>query len=81
MSSFRTEGEAMSKGSSDSGDVEDATKAEEAREAGAAHAADRPPTPEEEAAAEGKNVDPDVAAHEREMGKIGADLKGEGEID
>ena len=40
-----------------------------------------PPTPEEEAAAEGKTLDPEVAEHEREMGKIGAEVKGEGEID
>ena len=62
-------------------DVQDATKAEEAREAGAPHTADRPPTPEEEAAAEGITLDPDVSEHEREMGKIGAQVKGEGQID
>jgi hypothetical protein len=60
--------------------VDDATKAEEAGEARATHTADRPPTPDEEAAAEENELDPDVAAHEREMGRIGADVKGEGEI-
>jgi hypothetical protein len=62
-------------------DVQEATKAEEAREAAAAHTADRPPTPDEEAAAEGNTLDPEVSGHEREMGKIGADVKGEGQID
>ena len=33
-----------------------------------------------EAAAEENELDPDVAAHEKEMGRIGADVKGEGEI-
>jgi len=62
--------------------VNDATKEEEEdREATATHTADRPPTSEEEAAAERNRLDPDVAAHEREMGKIGAEVKGEGEID
>ncbi len=61
--------------------VEDATKQEEEREAHASHTADRPPTPDEEAAAEGNRLDPEVAEHEREMGQIGADVKGEGAID
>jgi hypothetical protein len=58
---------------------DDATKAEEAREANAPHAADRPPTADEERAAESNTLDPDVSEHEREMGKIGAEVKGEGE--
>jgi hypothetical protein len=73
----------MSEESSNSGtdaEVQEATKAEEAREAAAAHTADRPPTPDEEAAAEGNTLDPEVSRHEREMGKTGADVKGEGEI-
>jgi hypothetical protein len=61
--------------------VDEGTKAEEAREATAPHTADRPPTAEEEVAAEENTLDPEVAAHEKEMGKIGADVKGEGEID
>ena len=60
-------------------DVDEATKAEEAREATAAHTADRPPTAEEEALAEGNTLDPEVSEHEKEMGKIGAEVKGEGD--
>jgi hypothetical protein len=59
----------------------DATRAEDAREGGAPHAADRPPTPEEEAAADGNTLDPEVSEHEQEMDKIGAEVKGEGQID
>jgi hypothetical protein len=62
-------------------EVLDATKTEEAREANAPHAADRPPTADEERAAESNTLDPDVSQHEREMGKIGAEVKGEGEIE
>ncbi len=62
-------------------DVQEATEVEEILEAAAAHTADRPPTPEEEAAAETNTLDPEVVRHEREMGKIGAEVKGEGEID
>lgn len=61
-------------------DVDEATKAEEVREAAAAHTADRPPTSEEEAAADGNTLQPGVSEHEREMGKIGAEVKGEGEV-
>jgi hypothetical protein len=63
------------------GEVDEGTKIEELLEASAAHAADRAPTSDEEAAAEGNTLDPEVAEHEREMGKIGAEVKGEGEID
>jgi hypothetical protein len=66
---------------SEESEVDEATKSEEAREAGAAHTADRPPTADEEAAAEGNTLDPGVAEHEKEMGKIGAEVKGEGEIE
>jgi hypothetical protein len=62
-------------------EVDETTKIEELLEASAAHSADRPPTAEEEAAADGNAPDPEVAEHEREMGKIGAEVKGEGEID
>jgi hypothetical protein len=67
----------------DAGDdkVADATRAEEEEEAGATHAADRAPTAEEEVAADENTLDPDVSAHEREMGRIGAEVKGEGQID
>jgi hypothetical protein len=61
--------------------VDDATRAEEEAEAKAAHVADREPSAEEEAAAEQNTLDPDVAAHEKEMDRIGAEVKGEGKID
>ena len=61
-------------------EVDETTRVEELLEASAAHSADRPPTAEEEAAAEGNVLDPEVTEHEREMGKIGAEVKGEGEI-
>ena len=61
--------------------VQDATKDAEAREAEASHTADRPPTPDEEAVADDNQLDPAVAEHEREMGKIGSEVKGEGQID
>ena len=35
---------------------------------------------EEEAAAEGNTLDSEVSEHEREMGKISTEVKGEGEI-
>lgn len=62
-------------------EVSDATKAEEEHEADAPHTADRPPTAEEERAAESNTLDPEVSEHEREMGKIGAEVKGEGEVE
>jgi hypothetical protein len=76
----------MSEGSSSDSngpdaEVEEATEVEELLEASAAHSADRPPTAEEEAAAAANTLDPEVAEHEREMGKIGAEVKGEGQID
>ena len=60
--------------------VNEVPKDEEEHEAQASHAPDHPPTPDEEAAAERTKLDPTVAAHEREMGRIGAEVKGEGEI-
>jgi hypothetical protein len=60
--------------------VSEATKEEEGHEAHASHTSDRPPTPDEEAAAEGAELDPSVAEHEREMDEIGAEVKGEGEL-
>jgi hypothetical protein len=75
-----SEGTSSESGGPDA-DVDEATKVEELLEASAAHSADRPPTAEEEAAAEGNVLDPEVAEHEREMGKIGAEVKGEGEIE
>jgi hypothetical protein len=86
MLHLETEGGTMSEESSNGSDrpdaeVKGATEVEEMLESAAAHTADRPPTPEEEAAAEGNTLDPEVSEHEREMGKIGAEVKGEGEID
>jgi hypothetical protein len=75
----------MSQSANESGDagsegVDEATRSEEEQEATAPHVADRAPTAEEAAAAEGNELDPEVAAHEREMDRIGAEVKGEGEI-
>jgi hypothetical protein len=67
----------VDKGGTVSANVQD----EEAREAAASHTADRPPTPGEDAAAESNELDPEVAEHEREMDKLGAETKGEGQID
>ena len=60
----------------------DATESEEQREAAKAHEPDRMPTPEEEAAAEKSGpVDPKVAAAHDQANKVGANVKGEGQID
>jgi hypothetical protein len=45
------------------------------------HAADRPPTPDEEAAAERNGLDPSVAASYEDAMATGANIKGEGEIE
>jgi hypothetical protein len=55
------------------------TEADE-KDARSSHQADRPPTPEEEAAAEGTDVDPKVADAYEEAMERGANVKGEGEI-
>ena len=58
-----------------------ATTEQEEREFRAAHQADRPPTPEEEAAAEAHGPpDAQVAAREKEMTRRGAEVEGEGSI-
>ena len=75
-----SEGRSGGSGGPDAG-VDETTRTEELLEASASHTADRPPTSEEEAAAEANTLDPEVADHEREMGKIGAEVKGEGQID
>jgi hypothetical protein len=64
----------------------EATREAEEVDATQSHSADRPPTSEEEAAAEesGKKFGADkdaVAQHEEEMSDIGAHVKGEGSID
>ncbi len=75
-----SKGPSSRSGGPDAG-VDETTRTEELLEAAASHTADRPPTSEEEAAAESNTLDPEVADHEREMGKIGAEVKGEGQID
>jgi hypothetical protein len=69
----------------DNTEPDDRTREAELAEAGKSHTADRPPTSEEEAAAERAlaelDADPkDVAEHEEEMTELGARVKGEGEI-
>lgn len=58
-----------------------ATTEQEERDFRASHQADRPPTPEEEQAAE-RHGPPDagVVAHEREMTRRGAEVEGEGQV-
>lgn len=58
----------------------DATKAEEAVESRTTARPDTAPTPEEEAAAESHELDPRAAKSEEEFNKLGAEVKGEGEI-
>jgi hypothetical protein len=56
------------------------TRATEREDAKTQAVADRMPTPEEEDRAEELEVDPDVAAHEREMAERGAHQEGEGRL-
>jgi hypothetical protein len=65
----------------DSTDLDPATTAEDERDARADHVADRPPTAEEEAAAERNPLDPAVAEAYEEAIERGANVKGEGQID
>ncbi len=60
-------------------DADDAGETD-ADDAAAAHAADRPPTAQEEAAAEGNELKPSVDDHYREMAETGTEVRGEGEI-
>ena len=62
--------------------VTDETRDAEADDATVIARADRPPTPEVEAAAEesAADVDPDVGEHYQEMAEKGAHVKGEGAI-
>ena len=69
----------------DNTEPDDKTREAELAEAGKSHTADRPPTSEEEAAAERKRAEldadrEDVAEHYEEMTELGAHAKGEGEI-
>jgi hypothetical protein len=58
-----------------------ATRAAEDHEARVAHAADRPPTPAEERAAEGNTLDPEVSEHYKDATRTGARVQGEGAIE
>jgi hypothetical protein len=66
----------------DAGEVSAETVDADERDAISAHRADRPPTEEEEAAAE-RNADlsPESAAAYQEAIERGANVKGEGQID
>lgn len=70
----------MSDTPEDTARLDDATVAAEEDEARREHVADRPPTEDEERRADELELDPQVAASYEEMNRIGADVKGEGEI-
>lgn len=59
---------------------DDHTKDEEAQDAEVTSGADRPPTVDEAAAADRNRLDPEAAEAEREFNRLGAEVKGEGEI-
>lgn len=59
---------------------DDATREAERAEADADARPDRMPTPDEEQAADGRKVDPDVRTHEEEMAERGANQQGEGRV-
>lgn len=56
------------------------TRDSERAEAEVHAGADRMPTPDEEAAADELELDPETVAHEKEMGERGANQKGEGRL-
>jgi hypothetical protein len=60
----------------------DETRSADAADALARHDADRTPTEDEERVAESHgDLDPAVAEHFEQMNRLGADVKGEGEIE
>jgi hypothetical protein len=59
----------------------DSTHDAEQADAEAAHTPDRPPTPDEERAAEQNTLDPSVARHYKDAAETGANVKGEGAIE
>lgn len=61
--------------------LDPATVAAEEDEARARAGADRPPTEDEERAAEQNELDPDVARAYEEANERGANIKGEGQIE
>ena len=60
--------------------VSDATRAAERDDASAAHDSDREPTPQEEALADARDVDPEVRERYEDMLGRGAAAEGEGHI-
>jgi hypothetical protein len=64
-----------------SGAVSEATRDSDRRDSAKQGRADRMPTPEEEREADKLEVDDEVAANYKEAIEIGADVKGEGQID
>jgi hypothetical protein len=56
------------------------TRDAERQDATAAHEPDRQPTPEEERLADDLELDPDAAAHYKEMAERGAHQEGEGRL-
>lgn len=74
MSEHETPGDEMTR-------LSDATRQEERREAHATPSAGKEPTPEEEAAAERNDVDPNVARTNKEAVERGANVRGEGQVD
>lgn len=70
----------MSDPTPDDAGLDPATVAAEEAEAASGHGADRPPTEDEERRAEAQTSDASVGEHIDEMNRIGAEVKGEGEI-
>jgi hypothetical protein len=64
-----------------SGAVSEATRDADRRDSAKQGRADRMPTPDEEREADKLEVDDKVAANNKEAIEIGADVKGEGQID
>lgn len=62
------------------GEVSGSTRRADEQESGQAHEADRPPTPDEESAAEEESVDPEVRKHYEDMTERGVHQEGEGRI-
>lgn len=65
-------------------ELTEATRQEDEKDSSVQAGADRPPTAEEEKAAESAELDSktkaSVAEHQKEMDAIGAEVKGEGQI-
>jgi hypothetical protein len=61
-------------------EISDATRQAESEESQTRHVANRPVTPEEDAAMDEPEVNEDVRTHYREMVELGAQEVGEGRI-